>query len=201
MNYMVHVSNTIWRTTNQPPTFTSRSDYYPMLSHFCMNSAWHAYHFKWRLHFQFGVAFRRVIILWEVHFEGLNRVWRALKTSILNTGRCLRLKTSTFEPCHIICQLVSASCNVDGVKAVVLETKLLGFAKVNWEGGIGNLITSKQIFFGHRPCGPSPSSIILTIIIKNNSSLFISSNSGSVGSPSPQHTYTSSHSKILKEFL
>ena len=36
-------------------------------------------------------------------------------------GQCLRLKTSTFEPCHIICQLGSALDNVDGVKAVFLE--------------------------------------------------------------------------------
>ena len=41
--------------------------------------------FKWRLHFQLGVAFWR--IAWrEVYFEGPNRVWRALKTSILNSG-------------------------------------------------------------------------------------------------------------------
>ena len=36
-------------------------------------------------------------------------------------GWCLRLKTSTFKPCHIICQLSSALDNVDGVKAGFLE--------------------------------------------------------------------------------
>jgi hypothetical protein len=36
-------------------------------------------------------------------------------------GRCLRPKTSTFKPCHIICQLGSALDNVDGVEAVFLE--------------------------------------------------------------------------------
>ena len=41
--------------------------------------------FKWRLHFQFGVALWRVVLR-EVYFEGSNRVWRALKTSILNTA-------------------------------------------------------------------------------------------------------------------
>ena len=41
--------------------------------------------FKWHLHFQFGVSFWRVILR-EVYFEGPNHVWRALKTSILNTG-------------------------------------------------------------------------------------------------------------------
>ena len=32
-------------------------------------------------------------------------------------GRCLVLKTSTFKPCHIICQLGLALDNVDGVEA------------------------------------------------------------------------------------
>ena len=41
--------------------------------------------FKWHLHFQFGVAFWRVVLR-EVYFEGPNRVWRALKTSIVNTA-------------------------------------------------------------------------------------------------------------------
>jgi hypothetical protein len=36
-------------------------------------------------------------------------------------GRCLRLKTSTFKSCHIICQLGSALDNVEGVKAGLLE--------------------------------------------------------------------------------
>ena len=36
-------------------------------------------------------------------------------------GRCLRLKTSTFRPCHLICQLGSGLDSVDGVKAMFLE--------------------------------------------------------------------------------
>ena len=41
--------------------------------------------FKWRrLHFQFGVPLWRVVLR-EVYLEGPNHVWRALKTSILNT--------------------------------------------------------------------------------------------------------------------
>ena len=36
-------------------------------------------------------------------------------------GRCLRLKTSTFKPCHIMCQLGLALDNVDGVGAGLLE--------------------------------------------------------------------------------
>ena len=41
--------------------------------------------FKWCLHFQFGVAFWRVVLR-KVFFEGPNCVWRELKTSILNIG-------------------------------------------------------------------------------------------------------------------
>ena len=33
-------------------------------------------------------------------------------------GQCLRLKTSTFKPCQIICELGLALDNVDGVKVV-----------------------------------------------------------------------------------
>ena len=40
--------------------------------------------FKWRLPFQLGVAFWRVVLR-EVYFEGPNHIWWALKTSILNT--------------------------------------------------------------------------------------------------------------------
>ena len=36
-------------------------------------------------------------------------------------GRCLRLKTSSFKSCHIICQLGSGLDSVDGVKVVFLE--------------------------------------------------------------------------------
>ena len=36
-------------------------------------------------------------------------------------GQCLRLKTSTFKPCHIICQRGLGLYSVDGVKAVSLE--------------------------------------------------------------------------------
>ena len=39
--------------------------------------------FKWRLRFQFRIAFWSVVLI-EVYFEGPNRIWRALKTPILN---------------------------------------------------------------------------------------------------------------------
>ena len=49
---------------------------------------WQADHiedFKWRLHFQLGVAFWRVVLR-EVYFERPNHIWSASKTSSLNTG-------------------------------------------------------------------------------------------------------------------
>ena len=60
------------------------------LINFRMNNAWltnYIEDFKWRLHFQFGAAFWKVVIR-EVHFERPNRIWRALKTSIWNTAVC-----------------------------------------------------------------------------------------------------------------
>ena len=39
-------------------------------------------------------------------------------------GQCLRLKTSIFKPCHIVCQLGSTLNNVDGLKAGLLEPVL-----------------------------------------------------------------------------
>jgi hypothetical protein len=36
-------------------------------------------------------------------------------------GQFLRLKTSTFKPCHIICQLELGLDSVDGVEAVFLK--------------------------------------------------------------------------------
>ena len=36
-------------------------------------------------------------------------------------GRCLKLETSTFKPCHIICQLGSGLGSVNGVKVVFLK--------------------------------------------------------------------------------
>ena len=39
-------------------------------------------------------------------------------------GQCLRLKASTFKPCHIICQLGSGLDSVNGVKVVFLDPTL-----------------------------------------------------------------------------
>jgi hypothetical protein len=46
---------------------------------------WHAYYtgdFKWRLHFQFGVTFWRVVFERGILWRAKSHVWRALKTSI-----------------------------------------------------------------------------------------------------------------------
>ena len=69
---------------------------------------WPAYYvedFKWHLHFQFEVAFWRVVLT-ELYFEGPNHVWRALKTSNLNIGSaipsCVCTENPTSIPNHII---------------------------------------------------------------------------------------------------
>jgi hypothetical protein len=71
----------MWKIKDQPSNSTSCSD-----NALCLSFLWHAIYiedFKWCLHFQFGVALGRAILR-EVYFEGPNRIWRAMKTSILN---------------------------------------------------------------------------------------------------------------------
>ena len=83
MNYMVHVFSAMWRIKNKPLTSFL---IVTMLYACCF--LWWAYYIedcKWCLHFQFGIAFWRVIMR-EVYFEGPNHVWRALNTSILTTN-------------------------------------------------------------------------------------------------------------------
>ena len=41
--------------------------------------------FKWHLHFEIGVAFWRVVLRERYIWKAQNTIWRALKTSILNT--------------------------------------------------------------------------------------------------------------------
>ena len=43
-------------------------------------------------------------------------------------GRCLRLKTSAFKPCHILCQLGLGLDRADGVKAMSFEQTF----KLSW---------------------------------------------------------------------
>ena len=93
MNYMVNVSNTTWRIKTQPSISTSCSD--NALSLLVLVACISYWGLQWRLHFQFGVAFWRVVLR-EVYFEGPHRVWRALKTSILNIG-CEAPKDATLR--------------------------------------------------------------------------------------------------------
>jgi hypothetical protein len=80
---MVCVFSTMWRIKNQQSNFI-----------FCIDNALRLLVLVsgilyWGLQvtssFQFGVAFWRVVLR-EVYFEGPNRIWRALKISILNIG-------------------------------------------------------------------------------------------------------------------
>ena len=82
MSYMVHASSKSEevRINHLTPLLVMT------MSYVCWFMWWVVYieDLKWCLCSQIGVAFWRVV-LWEVYFEGPNRVWRALKTSFLNT--------------------------------------------------------------------------------------------------------------------
>ena len=93
----------LFMTTPQSRLLSLRS---PGTDEIWMNSAWRAYYmedFKWHLHFQFGVAFWRVVLI-EVYFEGPYQAWRALKASIWNTSCGLMVGTPppfcNSYPCH-----------------------------------------------------------------------------------------------------
>ena len=93
MNHMVYVLSTMWTIKNQPSNSTSRSD-----NSLCLWFLWREDYiedFKWCLRFQIRVAFWRVCLR-EVYIEGPNRVWRALRTSILNTDQTLTLSYWNF---------------------------------------------------------------------------------------------------------
>ena len=68
---MVHVSSTMWQIKDQPSNSTSWSDY--TLQLLVLVAAYYIENFKWHLHFQFGIAFWR-IVLREVYFEEQNRI-------------------------------------------------------------------------------------------------------------------------------
>ena len=91
MNYIVHVSSTMWRIKNRPSNFVSCSDNTLRLLVLVTNKLYRGLQvttssFSIRGHVPKG-CFER-----EVYFEGPNYIWRALKTSILNTAfnRCPR---------------------------------------------------------------------------------------------------------------
>ena len=83
MTYTVHVSSTMWRIRINHLT--------PLLVVMMPYVFWFLWpadrieDFKRCLHFRNGVAFWRALLR-DVYFEGPNRAWRALKTSILNNG-------------------------------------------------------------------------------------------------------------------
>ena len=94
---------------------------------------WHAYYiedFKGRLHFQFGIAFWRVVLK-EVYSEGPNRIWRALKTSILNFAcHTSMLPWSLCLDCHKVKSDAQASRAPSRVSCMLWLGKLLGLFKL-----------------------------------------------------------------------
>jgi hypothetical protein len=92
MKYITHIRTCAWIICDMIPVQCEvlRINHLIPLLVMTMSYAcwflWWAYYtedFKGRLHFQFGFAIWR-IVLREAYFEGPNRIWRALKTSILN---------------------------------------------------------------------------------------------------------------------
>ena len=82
---MVHVSSTMWRTKNRPSDSTSCSDNALRLLVLVTSKLY------WGLHqvtssISIWGCVLKGCVLREVHFEGPIRVWRPLKTSILNIG-------------------------------------------------------------------------------------------------------------------
>ena len=72
MNWMVHVSSTMWKIKNQPSNSTSScSDNALHLLGSCDGQIKLIEDFKWCLHFQSGVAFWKAILR-DVYFEGPN---------------------------------------------------------------------------------------------------------------------------------
>ena len=82
MIYTIHVYGTMWRIKNQPSNSISCSDNALRLLILVTGKLWEL---QGCLHFQIGVALGRAILR-EAYYEGPNHVWRAFKTSILNTG-------------------------------------------------------------------------------------------------------------------
>ena len=85
---------------------------------------WRAYYiedFKWHLHFQFGVAFWRVVLR-EVYFEGPNRVWRALTFSRIPSGLKLTYMPTKVSKCpttFITCFLFHNGHNLVNVPCLI----------------------------------------------------------------------------------
>ena len=67
MNYVIHVTSTVWRIKNQASNSTSCIDNALRLLGLVLGD--YIEDFEWCLHFQFGVVFWRVVVR-EVDFEG-----------------------------------------------------------------------------------------------------------------------------------
>ena len=82
--WYIHISNPMWRIKNQPSNSTSCSDNALCLLVLVVGRLYWGLQVTSSNPFRFGVAFWKVILR-EVYFEGPHdRVWRALKTPILN---------------------------------------------------------------------------------------------------------------------
>jgi hypothetical protein len=77
---MVYVSSTMWRIKNPPSNSISCSDNTMPYACWCL---WRVYYIE---NFKATSSFSILKLggLREVYYEGLNRVWRALRTSMLN---------------------------------------------------------------------------------------------------------------------
>ena len=97
MNYMVHVSRTMWRIENQPSNFTSCSDnalrLLVLVAEIVFTASSEVFVFKSGLRSE-GLFWERYIL------KVPNRVWRVLKTSILNIDGWGELRWGT---CGIWC--------------------------------------------------------------------------------------------------
>ena len=81
--YMVHVFSTMWCIKNEPSNSTSCID--NVLRLLVLVAGRLYWELKVTSSFSIWGCIWRVVLR-DVYFEGPNRVWRALKTSILNTG-------------------------------------------------------------------------------------------------------------------
>ena len=112
---MVHVSNTMWRIKNEPSNSTS-----------CSHNALHllvlvAGILYWGLQltssFSIWGCVLKSYLIEVLYFEGPNHLWRALKTSILNTGGS--------HPRSARCRLECLVVNILKLRTIHFSTKPL----------------------------------------------------------------------------
>ena len=81
MNYILHVSRTIWKIKNKSSNSTSYSDIALHMLVLMVGRLYSEFHVT--SSFSIGVVFWRDVLR-EVYFKGPKHVWKALKTSTLN---------------------------------------------------------------------------------------------------------------------